>query len=144
MSSRAFQGPRVNPCTRCAHRDDGVLDVLGAVGRLRDDATGGGQVTKQAAGSAVGRVHGAQEAPGLRQKLPHCRRAQLREVGAPVNRPEVGQVPGTPPKTCIRARVMKGSPNLLHSASFNSSDSPIDRMLNFHVKRCAVSNHNSI
>ena len=75
------------------HRDDRLLDVFGVFGGRGDDATGGGQVTKQAAGGAIWRVHGTEESPGLRQKLPHRRRSELREIGSSVNRPEVGKVP---------------------------------------------------
>ena len=48
-----------------AHSGDGVVRVLGALGRGGHHCAGGGQVAEQAAGRAVGRVHGAQEAPGL-------------------------------------------------------------------------------
>lgn len=77
-----------------SHRCHGVLDILGAVGRRRNDAACSGEVTQQAAGRAVGRVHRAQEAPGLRQQLTHGRGAQLRKVRAAVDCPEVRQVPG--------------------------------------------------
>ena len=50
-------------------------------------------MAEQAAGRAVGRVHRAQEAPGLRQQFAHGRRAQLREVRAAVDRAEVRDVP---------------------------------------------------
>lgn len=71
------------------HRCDGALHVLQVFWRRGDDAAGGGEVTQQAAGSAIWRVHGAQEAPRLRQQLAHCRCPQLREIRAPVDRPEV-------------------------------------------------------
>ena len=71
-----------------------MLDILRVVGGSRDDATCGGEVTQQAAGRAIGRVHRAQEAPGLRQQLAHRCGAQLRKVRAAMDRPEVRQVPG--------------------------------------------------
>mmetsp|Transcript_39338 Transcript_39338/g.67502 ORF Transcript_39338/g.67502 Transcript_39338/m.67502 type:complete len:253 (+) Transcript_39338:79-837(+) len=44
---------------------------------------------EQSARRAVGRVHGAEEAPRVRQQLAHSRGAQLREEGAAVDRAEV-------------------------------------------------------
>lgn len=41
-------------------------------GGVGEDAAFSGEVVEQAAGGAVGRVHGAQEAPGLWQQLAHC------------------------------------------------------------------------
>ena len=76
-------------------RRHGVLDILGAVGGRSDDAACGGEVTEQSAGRAVGCVHRAQEAPGLRQELAHGGGAQLCKVGAAVDRPEVRQVPAS-------------------------------------------------
>lgn len=66
-----------------------MLDILRAVGGSRNNATCGGEVTKQAARRAIRRVHRAQEAPGLRQQLAHRCGAQLRKVRAAVDRPEV-------------------------------------------------------
>ena len=67
--------------------------ALGVSCRLRDDLTASRQVAQQATRCAIGRVHGAQEAPGVGQQLAHGRRAQLREVGTPVHAPEVRYVP---------------------------------------------------
>ena len=50
-------------------------------------------MVEQAAGRAVGGVHGAQEPPGLGQQLAHGGGAQLRKVGAAVDGAEVAQIP---------------------------------------------------
>ena len=76
-----------------SYRGNGVLHILRSFGRPSHHLAGGGEVVEQAAGGAVRGVHRAQEAPGLRQQLAHGGRPQLREVGAPVNGSEVGQVP---------------------------------------------------
>jgi outer membrane lipoprotein SlyB len=62
------------------------------VRRVRPPA-GRREVVEQAAGGAVGGVHGAEEAPGLGKQLAHGGGSQLRKVGAAVDGAEVGQVP---------------------------------------------------
>ena len=76
-----------------------MLHVLGALRGVSHHLTGGGHVIEQAAGGSVRGVNRAQETPGLGEKLPHGCRAQLSEIGAPVNRPEVGQVPAAATST---------------------------------------------
>lgn len=67
----------------------GVADL--SVGRaVRDNATAVREVVEQAAGAAVGGVHRAQEAPGLREQLAHGGGAKLHEVCAAMHAPEVG------------------------------------------------------
>lgn len=59
---------------------------------MRQRAARGRKVVEQPARAAVRRVDRAQEPPALGQQLPDCRSPELREVGAAVDRPEVGQV----------------------------------------------------
>ncbi|GIX64659.1 uncharacterized protein BcabD6B2_40940 [Babesia caballi] len=71
------------------------LDGVGgaaAVG-VRDGNGELGQVQQQAAGSSIGGVHGADEAPGLAQQLSHLGGPHLGEDAAAVQRPEVAHEP---------------------------------------------------
>ncbi len=78
-----------------AYHADGSLHTVALVRRRSGDAAGSSEVEEEAAGGAIGRVHRAHEAPGVRQQLAHGRRAQLLEVRAAVDAPEVRQVPAT-------------------------------------------------
>ena len=89
-----------------AYHQDCSLHTVALVRRSSGDTAGSGEVEEEAAGGAIGRVHRAHEAPGVRQQLAHGRRAQLQEVRAAVDAPEVRQVPATIPKAVNKTLVV--------------------------------------
>ena len=60
---------------------------------LRDNSAGMREVQQEPARGPVGRVHGAQETPRLRQQLPHSGGLHRREELASMDRAEMRHVP---------------------------------------------------
>ena len=58
---------------------------------VRLNYAGGCKVVKQTAGATIGRVHGTEEAPGLRQQLAHSGCFHLAEERPAMDASEVGE-----------------------------------------------------